>query len=137
MSYCLSDVYECANLRAGGGGGGESILRERKRTWSTGEIRCGNFLAWDAIHYKLGFVCESRDRRTNRLRHRSSPVPTLVCFGTRKLSYKLSLINSRQLSCNSCSRLTRTRELRKLSYKLSLGNSHQLSCNSCSRLTRT
>ena len=63
--------------------------------------------------------------------------PPSFSFGTRKLSYKLSLINSRQLSCNSCSRLTRTRELRKLSYKLSLGNSHQLSCNSCSRLTRT
>ena len=42
----------------------------------------------------------------------------------RKLSYKLSLVNSRQFSCNSCSRLTRTRELRKLSYKLSLVNSH-------------
>ena len=62
-----------------------------------------------------------------------------------------------QLSCNSCSRLTRTRELMKLSCKLSLVNSHvtlvlvwpgprvdetlmqtlacQLSCNSCSRLT--
>ena len=47
------------------------------------------------------------------------------------------LFNSHQLSCNSCSRLTRTWELRKLSYKLSLVNSHQLSCNSCSRLTRT
>ena len=29
-----------------------------------------------------------------------------------------------QLSCNSCSRLTRTRELMKLSCKLSLANSH-------------
>jgi hypothetical protein len=36
---------------------------------------------------------------------------------------------------DSCSRLTRTWELRKLSCKLSLFNSHQLSCNSCSRLT--
>ena len=54
-----------------------------------------------------------------------------------KLSYKLSLVNSHQLLCNSCSRLTRTWELRKLLYKLSLVNSHQLSCNSCSRLTRT
>ena len=34
---------------------------------------------------------------------------------------------------NSCSCLTRTRKLRKLPYKLSLVNSHQLSCNSCSR----
>ena len=52
-----------------------------------------------------------------------------------------------QLSCNSCSRLTEAWELRKLSCKLSLLNSHQLSCklsllnshqlscNSCSRLT--
>ena len=32
-----------------------------------------------------------------------------------------------QLSCNSCSRLTRTCELRKVSYKFSLINSHQLS----------
>ena len=39
-----------------------------------------------------------------------------------------------QLSCNSCSRLNGTRELRKLSCKLSLLNSHQLSCNYCSRL---
>ena len=31
--------------------------------------------------------------------------------------------NSHQLSCNSCSRLTRIQELRKLSYKLSLVNS--------------
>ena len=45
-----------------------------------------------------------------------------------------TLINSH---ANSCSPLTRTCELRKLSYKLSLVNSHQLSCNSCSRLTRT
>ena len=45
----------------------------------------------------------------------------------KKLSYKLSLVNSHQLSWNSCSRLTRTSELRKLSYKLSLVNSHQLS----------
>jgi hypothetical protein len=64
-----------------------------------------------------------------------------------------------QHSCNSCSRLTGTCELRKLSCKLSLLNSHQLlfsfdrnmrvektlmqtlacqhSCNSCSRLTGT
>jgi hypothetical protein len=55
----------------------------------------------------------------------------------RKLSCKLSLLNSHQLSCNSCSRLTGARELKKLSYKLSLLNSHQLSCNSCSRLTGT
>jgi hypothetical protein len=72
-----------------------------------------------------------------------------------------TLINSHQLSCNSCSRLTGAWELRKLSCKLllinshatlvlvwpghenwgklscklSLLNSHQLSCNSCSRLT--
>jgi hypothetical protein len=39
-----------------------------------------------------------------------------------------------QLSCNSCSRLTGAWELRKLTHKLSLLNSHQLSCNSCSRL---
>jgi hypothetical protein len=30
----------------------------------------------------------------------------------RKLSCKLSLLNSHQLSCDSCSRLTGTRELR-------------------------
>ena len=42
-----------------------------------------------------------------------------------------------QLSCDFCSRLTRTSELRKLSYKHSLVNSHQLSCNSCSHLIRT
>ena len=36
------------------------------------------------------------------------------------LTYKLSLVNSHQLSCNSCFRLTRTWELRKLSYKISL-----------------
>ena len=58
----------------------------------------------------------------------------------RKLSNTLSLVNSHQLSCNSCSRLTRTWELiyytktriyfiQKLACKLS--------CNSCSRLTRT
>ena len=48
----------------------------------------------------------------------------------KNLSYKLSLLivlNSHQRPCNSCSRLTRRRELRKLSYKLSLVNSHQLS----------
>ena len=33
-----------------------------------------------------------------------------------------------QLSCNSCSRLTGARELRKLSCKLSLLDSYQLSC---------
>ena len=54
----------------------------------------------------------------------------------RKLSYKVSVINSRQLSCNSCSRLTAW-ELRKLSSQLTLVHSHPLSCNSCSRLTRT
>ena len=53
------------------------------------------------------------------------------------LSYKLWFVNSHQLSCNSCSRLTRTLELEKLSYKLLFFNSRQLSCNSCSRLTRT
>jgi hypothetical protein len=53
----------------------------------------------------------------------------------RKLSCKLSLLNSHQLSCNSCSRLTRAWELRKLSCKLSLLNSHQLSCDFCFRLT--
>jgi hypothetical protein len=53
----------------------------------------------------------------------------------RKLSCKLSPVNSHQLSCNSCSRLTGVWELRKLSCKLSLLNSHQLSCNSYSRLT--
>ena len=42
-----------------------------------------------------------------------------------------------QLSCNFCSRLTRTWELRKLLYKSSLANSNQLLCNSCSDLTRT
>ncbi len=75
-----------------------------------------------------------------------------------KLTCKLSLLNSHQLSCNSCSRLTGTRELRKLfmrtlasqrsltlmqllfsfdrdtraekklTCKLSFANSHQLSC---------
>jgi hypothetical protein len=54
--------------------------------------------------------------------------------GKRKLSWKLSLLNYHQLSCNSCSRLTGAWELRKLSCKLSLLNSHQLSCNSCSPL---
>ena len=39
------------------------------------------------------------------------------------------------INSNSC--LTRTPELRKLSYKFSIVNSHQLACNSCSRLTRT
>ena len=53
----------------------------------------------------------------------------------RKLWCKLSVLNSHQLSWNSCSRLTGAWELRKLSYKLSLLNSHQLSSNSCSRLT--
>ena len=55
------------------------------------------------------------------------------------LACQLSLVNSHQLlSCNSCSCLTRTRELRKLSCKLSLVNSHQLlSCISCSCLTGT
>ena len=84
----------------------------------------------------------------------------LSLVNSHQLSWKLSLVNSHQLSCNSCSRLTGTRELRKLSCKLSLVNSHatlvpvlvvdtrtektlvqthacQLSCNSCSRLTRT
>ncbi len=37
-----------------------------------------------------------------------------------------SSVRSLQLSCNSCSCLTRARELRKLSCKLSLVNSHQL-----------
>ena len=41
-----------------------------------------------------------------------------------QLSCKLSLLNSHQLSCNSCSRLTGAWELRKLSCKLSLLNSH-------------
>ena len=82
----------------------------------------------------------------------------LSLVNSHQLSWKLSLVNSHQLSCNSCSRLTGTRELRKLSCKLSLVNSHatlvpvlvvdtrtektlvqthacQLSCNSCSRLT--
>ena len=68
------------------------------------------------------------------------------------LSYKFSLLSSYNLSCNSCSRLTRTWQLRKLLHRLSLVNSHatlvhfwqrhesykflfvnshQLSCNSC------
>ena len=51
----------------------------------------------------------------------------------RALTCQLSSI----VSCNSCSRLTKTWELRKLSYKLSRVSFHQLSCNSCSRLTRT
>jgi hypothetical protein len=62
---------------------------------------------------------------------------TLMQTLASQISCKLSLLNSHQLSCNSCSRLTRTRELRKLSCKLSLLNSHQLSCKSCSRLTGT
>ena len=45
----------------------------------------------------------------------------------RKLSYKLSLVNSHQLSCKQ----EFDQELRKFSYKISLVNSHQLSCNSC------
>ena len=63
--------------------------------------------------------------------------PLTRTWELRKLSCRLSLVNSHQLWCNSCSRLTRTWELRKLSYNRSLLNSHQLSCNSCSRLTRT
>ena len=42
-----------------------------------------------------------------------------------QLSRKFSLFNSHQLSCNSCSRLTGTRELRKLSSRMpTLINSH-------------
>jgi hypothetical protein len=102
--------------------------------------------------------------------HANSRLPTLInscspltgAWELRKLSCKLSLLNSHQLSCNTCSRLTGAWELRKLSCKLlllnshaslvlvwpgheswenshvnklSLANSHQLSCNSCSRLT--
>ena len=57
-----------------------------------------------------------------------SPILMHSCsrFGGRgliKLSCKFSLVNPNQLSCNSCSRLTRTRVLRKLSCKLSLVNS--------------
>jgi hypothetical protein len=44
--------------------------------------------------------------------------PAVICSAVR-LSNKLLLLNSHQLSCNSCSRLTRARELRRLSYKLS------------------
>ena len=55
----------------------------------------------------------------------------------RKFACKLSLVNSHQLSYNSCSRLIGAGELRKLSCKLSLVNSHQLSYNSCSRLIGT
>ena len=50
---------------------------------------------------------------------------------------KLLLINCHQLSCNSCSCLTSTWQLRKLSCKLSLVDSYHLLCNSCSRLTST
>ena len=56
---------------------------------------------------------------------------------TRELTKTLVQTHACQLSCNSCFRLTGTRKLRKLSCKLSLVNSHQLSCSSCSRLTET
>ena len=57
---------------------------------------------------------------------------TLMQTLASQISCKLSLLNSHQLSCNSCSRLTVLRELR---------NSHANSrfstlINSCSRLTR-
>jgi hypothetical protein len=68
----------------------------------------------------------------------STPMQLLFSFGrgmrVEKTLMQLSLLNSHQLSCNSCSRLTGAWELRKLSCKLSLLNSHQLSCHSCSRL---
>ena len=62
--------------------------------------------------------------------HTNSRLSTLInscsrltrTWKLRKLSYKLSLVNSHQLLFS----LTRTWELRKFSYKLSLFNSHQL-----------
>jgi hypothetical protein len=48
----------------------------------------------------------------------------IEAWESRKLSYKLSLINSHQLSSNSCYRLIEAWELRKLSCQLSLINSH-------------
>jgi hypothetical protein len=59
----------------------------------------------------INFSCNSCSRLTG-------------AWELRKLSCKLSLLNSHQLSYNSCSRLTGARELRKLSCKLSLLNSH-------------
>ena len=79
-----------------------------------------------------------------------SDIPTLACWHSSTLMQLLFSFDQDvrvekiliqtiacQPSCNSCSRLTRTWELRKLSHKLSLVNSYQLSCNSCSRLTRS
>jgi hypothetical protein len=84
----------------------------------------------------------SRLTRTWELRKLSCKLSLLSSHATFVLvwpgheSRENSDVNSRfPTLMDSCSRLTRTWELRKLSCKLSLFNSHQLSCNSCSRLT--
>ena len=92
-------------------------------------------------HATLVLVWPGQAMRARKLSYKLSLGNSHLTLGheswPKHLIQTLSLVNSHQLSCNSCSRLTRTWELRKLSYKLSLVNSHQLSCNSCSRLTRT
>ena len=95
------------------------------------EIKTGKSLVLGSV---LNYLESWLDSHVNsRL---SALVQLLFSFDHRtskliKLSCKLSLGNS--VSCNSCSCLTRTRELMKLSCKLAC----QLSCNSCSRLTTT
>ena len=69
----------------------------------------------------------------------SAPIQLLFSFdqdiGVAKTFTQILASQLSSLSCNSCSPLTRTWELRKLRNKLSLFNSYHLSYNSCSRLT--
>ncbi len=83
---------------------------------------------------------QSKEANESRMKDDEVENRTFACMN---LIYKLSPgLNfektlTRQLSCNSCSSFTGTRELRQLSCKPSLANYHQLSCNCCSRLTGT
>ena len=83
----------------------------------------GSFIFWRNSRAAL-IILVWPGHESWRKSHVNSRLSTLAC--------QLSLV---QLSCNSCSRLSRTWELTKVSCLQTLAC--QLSCNSCSRLTKT
>jgi hypothetical protein len=89
-------------------------------SWDGPSVKVYTILCWKAFMTNLTFG--NRGYISSQL---SSTLMTLVLVWLGHESWeKLSLLNSHQLLCNSCSRLSGAWELIKLSCKLSLLNSH-------------
>ena len=76
---------------------------------------------------QLLFSFDQGVRVKKTLIHGNSRFSTVMQTLASQLLYKLSLLNFHQLSCNSCSHLTKTWELRKLWCYLSFLNSYSSS----------